>query len=350
MQDHFIRRFCEIIYRNHQAEYHQIGLRWWYFLYNSVVNSMVIGSIALGGLFLIRGDILSTSMAGLALTYSLLFVNAIPRIVRNIGEVQNQMTSVERLEHYTQLPPEKQASSCEPSLTKTNRPSGGKIEFQHVESRYHDSLPPTLKGLNFTVNPRETIGIVGRTGSGKSTVFQALYRLIPLEKGKIRIDGVDISDIPLPTLRKKIAIVPQDPFIFAGTVKENIDPENRRHRREIKEKLSGFQLWEFIESLPNGLDTEIEENGKNLSFGQCQLICLIRALLPDTDILLLDEATAGLDPETERFLQDVFTRTFKSKTVLFIAHRPESTQICDRIITIENGVVAAIDGNKGLVL
>lgn len=328
----FLERFCQKLYNNHQIELEANKLRWWYNLQNALVNSLLTGSLVLGAVWLIQQEFLSTSMAGLALTYALMFAYAIPQIIENFGLVQNQMTSVERLEQYTRLPLE--VTEKEPLA---GWPTEGRVEFQKVALSYDESLPLILKGVSFVAEPQKTLGIVGRTGSGKSTLFQALYRLIPVTEGQILIDGVDIGTLPLEQLRRQMAIVPQDPVLFPGTVMSNLDFDGQWTEATLLEKLRQIRMLEFIESLQEGVLTQVEEDGENLSLGQRQLICLARALLLDTKIFLMDEATASLDLETEKYLRQVLEQVYQHKTVLLIAHRPESIRDCDQILTLSEG-------------
>lgn len=331
----FLDHFCQKLYQNHQIELEFIKLRWWYNIQNGFINSILTGSLALGAIWLIQSEFVSAPIAGLALTYALMFAYMIPQIVQTFGDVQNQMTSVERLEQYATLSLEPEASSV--IDVPTGWPQSGKVEFKNVQFRYDETLPTILDGVSFVVEPQSTLGIVGRTGAGKSTLFQALFRFSPLSEGQILIDGVDISKIPLKRLREQINIVPQDPILYSGTVQSNLDPHEQMTGKELLAKLDQMYLVPFIESLQNGLMTQVEEDGKNLSQGQRQLICLARTLLLDTKILLMDEATASLDLETEKFLHQVLGQVYHSKTVLLIAHRPESLRNCDKIITLSEG-------------
>ncbi len=212
--------------------------------------------------------------------------------------------------------------------------------------KYRPNCDLALHDINIEINPGEKIGIVGRTGSGKSSLTLSLFRIVEAFKGKIIIDGEDIADIPLKKLRRAISIVPQEPFLLEGTLKTNLDPLNLYTEQEINEVLTNVKLYEMLEhdnvkgkNVLKGINTEIKEYGNNLSFGCRQLLCVARAILRKSKIIILDEATSSVDQKTEDIISNAVDTMFKESTVITIAHRINTVKKCDRIIVMNAGQV-----------
>ncbi|XP_043286728.1 probable multidrug resistance-associated protein lethal(2)03659 [Venturia canescens] len=273
---------------------------------------------------------------GLAITQSIGLTGMFQWGMRQSAELENQMTSVERVLEYNDVQKEPPLDSTPDKKPRETWPEEGKVEFKRVYLRYSPLDPPVLKDLNFMIRPREKIGIVGRTGAGKSSLIQALFRLADIE-GKIEIDGVETGEIGLHDLRSKISIIPQEPFLFSGTLRSNLDPFETYEDNCLWEALEEVELKEM------GLETLINEGGSNLSVGQRQLVCLARAIVRNNPVLVLDEATANVDPRTDELIQKTIRRKFEDRTVLTIAHRLNTVMDSDRILVMDAGSVVEFD-------
>jgi len=262
------------------------------------------------------------------------------------------MNSVQRTFRYIKIIPENYQPSNWTTVTN-DWPQEGNIVFNNVVLSYSASLPVVLKGVSFSVLPRQKIGICGRTGAGKSSLITALFRLAELSEGSIEIDGVDISRLQLQDLRARISIIPQDPILFRGTIRSNLDPFSDYEDVQIWNTLERINLKSVVECTPQKLEAPITENGDNFSVGQRQLMCLGRALLRKTKlssfILVLDEATASVDLETDKFIQASIKKEFSDCTVLTIAHRLDTIIESDKVLLMEDGKVAEFDSPHSLL-
>ncbi|XP_077965941.1 ATP-binding cassette sub-family C member 4-like isoform X2 [Styela clava] len=291
---------------------------------------------------------LNASEIGLVLTYTASLIGMFQWGVRQSAEVENLMTSVERVQQYYRIPPE--AALENPAKKPPNSwPECGAIKFENVSFSYYDGGPNVLRNIDFVIQPKEKIGIVGRTGAGKSSLISALFRLSELTSGEIFIDGIPISSLGLQDLRKALSIIPQDPILFSGTMRRNIDLFNNYSDEDLWDALEQVQLKELVESFPLKLNTELAESGSNLSVGQRQLVCLARAVLRKSKILVIDEATANVDIRTDRLIQKTIGRTFKQCTVITIAHRINTIIDSDKILVLEEGQVQEFDNPNVLL-
>ncbi|KAI1295237.1 CD9 antigen [Mortierella claussenii] len=318
---------------------------------------------------------LDSSLVRLALSYALNLTNVIAILVRLVSEVQNQFVIVERIREYARKPIEA------PLKTKVkvseNWPGEGRIEFKDFSARYHEGLALFIKDATFTIMPQE-VGVVGRTGAGKSSLALALFRIIEAadsywvkasdpnapeellvadlslesrsaQGGRIEIDGVDISTLGLKDLRSHLSIIPQDPTLFAGSVRDNLDPFKELEDADLWEALERAHLKGHISTLEGGLSFDVGQNGDNFSVGQRSLICLARALLRKSKVLVLDKVTAAVDVETDELIQKTIRSEFKDRTILTIARRIKTVMDSDKILVLEQGYVEEFAAQKDLL-
>ncbi|CAL9130508.1 unnamed protein product [Musa acuminata var. zebrina] len=288
------------------------------------------------------------SMAGLAVTYGLNLNARLSRWILSFCKLENKIISIERIRQYCQIPSEAPpvVKDCRPTSTW---PETGKLELIDLKVRYKDTLPMVLHGITCAFPGGKKIGIVGRTGSGKSTLIQALFRLIEPAEGKIIIDNIDISTIGLHDLRSRLSIIPQDPTLFEGTIRVNLDPLEEHSDDEIWQALEKCQLGEVIRSKPQKLDAPVLESGDNWSVGQRQLVSLGRALLKQARILVLDEATASVDTATDNLIQKIIRREFEDCTVCTIAHRIPTVIDSDLVLVLSDGRITEFDSPHRLL-
>ncbi|XP_054557204.1 ATP-binding cassette sub-family C member 4 isoform X2 [Talpa occidentalis] len=310
----------------------------WFAVRLDAICAIFVIVVAFGSLILVKT--LDAGQVGLALSYALTLMGMFQWCVRQSAEVENMMISVERVMEYTDL--EKEAPWEGQKRPPPGWPHEGVIVFDNVNFSYSLDGPLVLKHLTTLIKSREKVGIVGRTGAGKSSLISALFRLSEPE-GKIWIDKILTTEIGLHDLRKNMSIIPQEPVLFTGTMRKNLDPFNEHTDEELWNALKEVQLKEAIEDLPGKMDTELAESGSNFSVGQRQLVCLARAILRKNRILIIDEATANVDPRTDELIQKKIREKFAQCTVLTIAHRLNTIIDSDKIMVLDSGRLKEYD-------
>ncbi|KEQ80300.1 ATP-binding cassette glutathione S-conjugate transporter [Aureobasidium pullulans] len=335
---------------NLRAYFPSINANRWLAVRLEFIGSIII--LAAAGLAIISvssGSLLSAGSVGLAMSYALQITQSLNWIVRQTVEVETNIVSVERVLEYARLPSEA------PEIISKHRPpvswpSKGAVSFNNYSTRYREGLDLVLKNVDLSIKSHEKIGVVGRTGAGKSSLTLALFRIIEPTEGDISIDDLSTSSIGLLDLRRRLAIIPQDAALFEGTIRDNLDPGHVHDDTELWSALDHARLRDHVSSMSGGLDAQIHEGGSNLSQGQRQLVSLARALLTPSNILVLDEATAAVDVETDALLQTTLrSAMFKDRTIITIAHRINTILDSDRIVVLDHGRVAEFDTPSALV-
>ncbi|XP_050718619.1 ATP-binding cassette sub-family C member 5-like isoform X19 [Eriocheir sinensis] len=346
-QELFTKKFSVFFDENSCAFYLFNCAMRWLAVRLDLLALCVTTSTAMLALFL-RGTV-DASFAGLALAYAAQLSGIFQYTVRLSTETEARFTSVQRLHDCSKV-----LASEAPPIIESNRPDAswpkhGRISFKKVQMKYRHDTPLVLKGITFHIDSMEKIGVVGRTGSGKSSLGTALFRLVELSAGYIRIDGIDISTVGLEDLRSRLSIIPQDPVLFIGTVRYNLDPFESHTDEEIWLALEQTYMKDRISTLELGLSSPVVENGENFSVGERQLLCMARVLLRNSKILFLDEATAAIDTETDNKIQQTLKNAFKQCTMITIAHRLNTVMSCSRIMVLDDGKVTEFDTPRTLL-
>ena len=327
------------------------------------LSSLLLLITGISSYYLIQKGILSIGSVGVAFSFIVLSGNSVQMFFEWLAQSEEAMIGVERLDHYLHRPLEPGSYLPSSAHFKTAHPvysetiekylfsrkltekSQAVIEARDVWFRYSPELPWVLKNLNFEVKAGERLGVIGRTGSGKSSLIQALFYLYPIEKGEICINGnaPKLKDsgtgLDLSLYRKSIALISQEPILFQGSLSTNLDPWNKKTTTEMLEVLTRVGLAEWVQTGPEILNRRIEERGKNLSLGERQLLCLARCLLQDAPIVVMDEATSSVDPLSEEIMVKATEELFKGKTQIIIAHRLSTLGQCDRILWLDRGEI-----------
>ncbi|KAI0717423.1 multidrug resistance-associated ABC transporter [Cerioporus squamosus] len=349
-QHRFVIKSEEGLDMENRAYYMTIAIQRWL-----GVRLDILGNILILGIGLFAAGFrksVDPSKIGVVMSYTLSITQMFSTIVSTYAQNEQNFNAVERVLYYTELPNE--GAPTTPNDPPPSWPDAGAIEFKDVEMAYRPGLPAVLKGVSFEVKPGEKVGIVGRTGAGKSSLLQALFRIVNLQKGEIVIDGRNIADIGLDVVRGRLALVPQDSILFYGTLRDNLDPQHSRTDAEIIDSLK--RAWLLPRDGPVdpateakfSLDSTVSDEGSNYSAGEKQLLALCRALVKNSRIIVLDEATSSVDVETDSKVQRTIQAEFSSSTLLCIAHRLNTIVYYDRILVMDAGKVAEFDSPLNL--
>ncbi|ODV60478.1 uncharacterized protein ASCRUDRAFT_76455 [Ascoidea rubescens DSM 1968] len=377
---------------NLRAAYSQLSVSRWLDFRLNVLGAMIIFMTAITSV-LSPSKRLGAGLVGILMTYALQITNTLNYLVKTVVELETNCVAIERVLEYSRLPSEA-PYIIEGNRPPSNWPEKGEIKFQNYTTKYRENLEPVLKEITIDIKAQEKVGIVGRTGAGKSTLTLALFRILEANGGSILIDGIDIKTLGLYDLRSRLNIIPQDSQAFEGSIRQNLDPFNKHSDEELWKALELAHLKEHVltmgtdkpengdngnpfnettiitngdsstdantnnsgnrdddpsENNGKGLMAKVTENGKNLSVGQKQLLCLARSLLSSSKILILDEATAAVDVQTDKIVQETIRKEFRDKTILTIAHRINTVIDNDKILVLENGAVKEFDSPNNLL-
>ncbi|MBX3041747.1 MAG: ATP-binding cassette domain-containing protein [Bdellovibrionaceae bacterium] len=341
------------------------GLVSFSFQMNSL-SALLLLITGLSSVFLISMGWVSIGAVGVAFSFIAMSGNSMQMFFEWLAQLEEALIGVERLDRYLRLPIEEGSRlpgraafpTAHPRYTpeeeilserkKLTTGLSAEIEIKDLWFRYREELPWVLKGVSFTVHPGERLGIVGRTGSGKSSLIQALFRLYPVEKGDIKMAGRSARMTATPEgedlkiYRRSIAFIAQDPVLFQGSLRINLDIDGRHSDEECEAALDRVGLGDWVRQNPDRLNLRIEERGKNLSLGERQLLCMARCLLQDAPVIIMDEATSAVDPQSEEILVKATEEFFEGRTQILIAHRLSTLLKCDRILWLDNGEIKAI--------
>lgn len=345
----FLERFIQHVTLYQKTSYSELIASLWLSLRLQLLAGVIILFIAMMATISFHSSSLvnfgTPGLVGLALSYAAPVVSVLNGFLTTFTETEKEMISVERIIEYVGIPQEElQGSEFPPS----SWPAEGKIEFEHVTLKYKPELPPALSNVSFLIASGMQVGIIGRTGAGKSSILNALFRLVPICNGRILVDGIDMARIAVRELRAHFAVVPQNPFLFDGSLRENLDPFNTTTDLRIWEVLEKCHMKAEIESI-GGLHIHVKESGASFSVGQRQLLCLARAILKSSKVLCLDECTANVDNKTAFLLQSTISAECKGITVLTIAHRISTVMKMDNILVLDQGKLVE-EGNPEVLM
>ncbi|XP_002523063.2 ABC transporter C family member 14 [Ricinus communis] len=326
---------------NLRMDFHNNGSNEWLGFRLELMGSFILCMSAMF-LIVLPSSIIRPENVGLSLSYGLSLNGVLFWAIYMSCFVENRMVSVERIKQFTNIPSEA-AWEIKDRIPPPSWPAQGNVDLKDLQVKYRPNTPLVLKGITLSIYGGEKIGVVGRTGSGKSTLIQVFFRLVEPTGGKIIIDGIDICMLGLQDLRSRFGIIPQEPVLFEGTVRSNIDPIGQYTDEQIWKSLERCQLKDVVAAKPEKLDALVADNGDNWSVGQRQLLCLGRVMLKRSRLLFMDEATASVDSQTDGVIQKIIREDFAACTIISIAHRIPTVMDCDRVLVIDAGKAKEFD-------
>ncbi|KAF7804848.1 ABC transporter C family member 4 [Senna tora] len=332
---------------NLRMDFHNFSSNEWLGFRLELLGSLVCCMSAMF-MILLPSSIIKPENVGLSLSYGLSLNAVLFYAIYMSCFLENKMVSVERIKQFTVIPPEA-AWNLKDRMPPPNWPAHGNVNIKDLQVRYRPNTPLVLKGITVSIDAGEKIGVVGRTGSGKSTLIQVLFRLVEPSGGRIIVDDIDITALGLHDLRSRFGIIPQEPVLFEGTVRSNIDPIGQHTDDEIWMSLERCQLKDAVASKPEKLDSLVVDNGENWSVGQRQLLCLGRVMLKRSRLLFMDEATASVDSQTDAMIQKIIREDFAACTIISIAHRIPTVMDCDRVLVVDTGRAKEFDKPSNLL-
>uniref|UniRef100_A0A8K9UT77 ATP-binding cassette, sub-family C (CFTR/MRP), member 9 n=1 Tax=Oncorhynchus mykiss TaxID=8022 RepID=A0A8K9UT77_ONCMY len=344
-ESRFKQKMLELTDTNNTAYLFLSAANRWLEVRTDYLGAVIVLTAAVASIWS-SGKNLPSSMVGLGLTYALTVTNYLNWVVRNLADLEVQMAAVKKVNSFLSTESENYEDTTQ---VPEDWPQHGEIKIQDLCVRYDPLLKPVLKHVNAYINPGQKVGICGRTGSGKSSLSLAFFNMVDVFEGRIIIDGIDICKLPLQTLRSRLSIILQDPVLFSGSIRFNLDPERTCTDDRLWEALEIAQLKNMVKALSGGLDAVVTEGGENFSVGQRQLFCLARAFVRKSSILIMDEATASIDMATENVLQKVVMTAFADRTVVTIAHRVHTILEADLVIVMKRGNILEIDKPETLL-
>uniref|UniRef100_A0A670ZSQ6 ABC-type glutathione-S-conjugate transporter n=1 Tax=Pseudonaja textilis TaxID=8673 RepID=A0A670ZSQ6_PSETE len=341
-QERFLQHNEKIVDVNQKSVYSWLVSNRWLAVRLELVGNLTVFFAALLAVFVKNS--LNSGIVGLSISS---ITQTLNWLVRMTSELETNIVAIERLNEYTEI--KNEAPWVTAQRPPSQWPKNGEITFIDYKVRYRPELELVLDGINCDIKGTEKIGVVGRTGAGKSSLTNCLFRILEAAGGKILIDGLDIATLGLHDLREKLTIIPQDPILFSGSLRMNLDPFDQYSDEDIWHTLELAHLKSYVQALPEGLSSPVSEGGENLSVGQRQLVCLARALLRKSKILILDEATAAVDMETDHLIQETIRSEFANCTVITIAHRLHTIMDSHRVLVLQEGKIVEFDSPEELL-
>ncbi|KNC48738.1 ABC transporter C family member 1 [Thecamonas trahens ATCC 50062] len=347
LEEHFEAASAKTVDNNHRAYILSMASNRWLSVRLELLGNLLVVFTAM--LCVVERGKIDPGLVGLTIAYTLRITDSLNWTVRMATQAEVESNSVERIMHYTLNVDSEPPAVVHEYRAPPGWPHRGAVEFNNVTMRYRPDLEPALRDCSFRIDPGTKVGVVGRTGAGKSSLILCIFRLVELSEGNIIIDDMNISRMGLDDLRRSIAIIPQNPVLFSGTIRTNLDPFNNHSDEELWEALERAHLDATIRATPEGLAAPVSENGENYSVGERQLLCLARALLRHSSIVIMDEATSAADVVTDQLIQTTVRSEFRHATVICIAHRLNTIMDSDRILVMDSGAVREFDSPAALI-